>query len=106
MSNVLVVTSCNRIKQTLLALSLNAQTIRERFCVVVCDNSTPYVTPEVAVEHHRCTDPYNRVTVTNYCNDISLFSRAHQYFDNVDEFKVIHNSPLLPKQQGEATLMA
>jgi len=106
MTNVLVLTSCNRIKQVLLALSLNAQTIKDKFSVVICDNSTPGVPAEEAVKIHESTDPYNLVKPHNYCSDISLLQTAHKYFPNIEEFRVLHMSPCLKKQQGEAALTA
>lgn len=104
--NILLLTSCNRIKQTLLSLSLNAQTIKGPFSVVIVDSSTPGVQAEEACNHHQGEDPYNVVKPHNYCSDVSLLHDFHQYIPNAEQFKVIHTSPRLGKQRGEATLVA
>jgi hypothetical protein len=51
--NVLVLTSCNRIKQVLLSLSLNSQIIREPFSVVIVDSSTPEMLADKQCEQHQ-----------------------------------------------------
>lgn len=104
--NVLILTSCNRIKQTLLSLSLNAQTIKQPFSVVIMDMSTPNVPADVQCHQHELEDVYNVVKTYNYCNDVNLFHTAKVYFPNVIDFKVIHFSPRLLKQRGDSTLMA
>lgn len=104
--NVLILTSCNRIKQTLLSLSLNAQTIKQPFGVVIMDMSTPDAPMEQQCWQHQAEDPYNVVKLHNYCNDVNLLYSAHRYFPNVIDFKVIHSRPRLVKQRGDSTLMA
>ena len=104
--NILLLTSCNRIKQVLLSLSLNTQTIKQKFSVVVVDSSTPGVDAEIACEQHQSEDPYNVVKPHNYCSDINLLYEAHQYFPQIEQFKVIHCNPRLGKQRGEATSVA
>jgi hypothetical protein len=104
--NILLLTSCNRIKQVLLSLSLNAQTIKQKFSVVVVDSSTTGVDAEIACEQHQSEDPYNVVKPHNYCSDINLLYEAHQYFPQIEQFKVIHCNPRLGKQRGEATSVA
>ena len=86
--NVLLLTSCNRIKQVLLSLSLNAQIIKEKFSVVIVDSSTPNLDVNAACRIHHIQDPYNLVKPYNYCNDIDLIYDAHKYFPNIEEFKV------------------
>ena len=103
--NIVLLTSCNRIKQCLLSLSLNSQIIKEPFSVIIADNSTPTQSAEDACNQHQAEDPYNVVKVNNYCSDINLLYEAHQYFTNVVDFKVIHTQPRLTKQRGEATLV-
>jgi len=107
--NILLLTSCNRIKQTLLSLSLNCQTIKEKFSIVIVDNSTIYQEDNICGQH-QAEDPYNVVKPYNYCSDISLLHKAESefrsYFPHIEEFKVIHSSPRLTKQRGEATLIA
>lgn len=104
--NILLLTSCNRIKQVLLSLSLNAQTIKENFSVVIVDSSTPDLDAESICMQHQSEDPYNMVKPYNYCSDVNLLYNAHQYFPNIEEFKVIHTSPRLVKQRGESTSVA
>jgi hypothetical protein len=104
--NIILLTSCNRIKQLLLSLSLNAQIIKEKFSVIIVDSSTPDVDAETACNQHQSEDPYNVVKPYNYCSDIDLLYDAHKYFPQVDQFKVIHFSPRLGKQRGEATSVA
>ena len=105
--NILLLTSCNRIKQTLLSLSLNAQTIKQPFSIVIVDNSTPGVEANQACKLHQGEDPYNVVKPHNYCSDISLLHSMQQYLpSNVEQYKVIHVSPRLVKQRGESTSVA
>lgn len=104
--NVLLLTSCNRIKQVLLSLSLNAQIIKEKFSVVIVDSSTPNLDAEKACTIHQIQDPYNVVKPYNYCNDVDLLYNAHQYFPNIEQFKVIHYRPRLMKQMGDSTSTA
>jgi hypothetical protein len=99
-------TSCNRIKQTLLSLSLNAQIIHQPFSVVIVDNSTPDLLADTQCEQHQIEDPYNVVKPHNYCNDVNLLYNAHQYFPNIEEFKIIHTRPRLAKQRGDSTSLA
>lgn len=107
--NILLLTSCNRIKQTLFALSLNAQTIKEKFSVIISDNSTNYKDSGIC-DLHQAEDPYNVVKPYNYCSDISLLHEAQDmfksYYPHIEDFKVIHSSPRLTKQVGEATLIS
>ena len=63
--NILMLTSCNRIKQVLLSLSLNAQIIKNNFAVVIIDSSTPNIGAEQACEMHQIEDPYNVVKPNN-----------------------------------------
>lgn len=104
--NILLLTSCNRIKQVLLSLSLNAQTIKERFSVVIVDSSTQNIEADSMCQQHQNEDPYNVVKPYNYCSDINLLHDAHRWFPQIDEFKVIHFNPRLVKQRGEATSVA
>jgi hypothetical protein len=103
--NVLLLTSCNRIKQTLLSLSLNVQIIKKPFSVIIVDNSTPGVEADIMCSRHRAEDPYNVVKPHNYCSDVDLLYDAKKYFD-VENYKVIHCSPRLNKQRGDSTSIA
>jgi hypothetical protein len=104
--NILLLTSCNRIKQVLLSLSLNAQIIKKPFSVVIIDCSTPQIDAETMCKLHDLNDPYNLVKPYNYCSDVNLLYEGHKYFPNIEEYKVIHYSPRLEKQRGEATSIA
>ena len=105
MTNTLILTSCNRIKQVLLGLSLTSQIVKNPFNVVICDNSTPDLSSEDALQYHNATDAHSAVTHQNYCNDISLYRDAHKYFPNVQNFRVIHSSPVRPKHEGDTLLL-
>lgn len=104
--NVLLVTSCNRIKQVLLSLSLNAQIIKTPFSVIIVDSSTHNWDADAACRQLQSEDPYNVVKPYNYCSDIELLYDFEKYIPNVEEFKVIHFSPRLTKQRGESTSVA
>lgn len=104
--NILLLTSCNRIKQVLLSLSINAQIIKEKFSVVIVDSSTPEIDVEQACTIHQGEDPYNVVKPYNYCSDVQLLYEASRWFPEIEQFKVIHFSPRLTKQRGEATSVA
>ena len=103
---ILMITSCNRIKQTLLSLSINAQIIKEPFAILIVDCSTPEMDAESACNLLQAQDPYNVVKLHNYCADVDLLYDAKQYFPQALDYKVIHLSPRLQKQQGEATMVA
>jgi hypothetical protein len=103
--NILLLTSCNRIKQVLLSLSLNAQIIQGKFSVIIADNSTTHLSADEMCRIHDWDDPYNVVKPHNYCSDVELLYSASQYFPEIEEFKVIHTTPRLIKQRGESTLI-
>lgn len=102
--NVLLVTSCNRIKQVILATTINALLIKEQFHLVVVDNSTTTIPVEAGALLH-AQQAYNHITQANYCADISLFDKHLSLLPNVSEYKLIHVSPRLDKQEGEASLI-
>ena len=104
--NILLLTSCNRIKQVLLSLSINSQIIKNPFSVIIVDSSTPNIDAIHSINQLRAEDPYNKVQEHNYCSDINLLYDAHKYFPNIEEFKIIHFEPRLSKQQGESTSVA
>jgi hypothetical protein len=99
-------TSCNRIKQVLLSLSINYQVIKERFSVIIVDNSTPDKEVNSMCQEHDSEDPYNFVKPYNYCSDVNLLYEAHKFFPNIDRFEVVHHSPRMYKQRGEANLIS
>lgn len=104
--NILLLTSCNRIKQVLLSLSLNAQIIKEKFSVIIVDSSTTKLTAELACKQLDSEDVYNVVKPYNYCANIDLLYEAHKYFPKIEQFKIIHFQPRLIKQRGESTSVA
>jgi len=104
--NILLLTSCNRIKQVLLSLSINAQIIKENFSVIIVDSSTQNADSISMCDQLQSEDPYNVVKPYNYCSNIDLLYDAYKYFDNIEEFKIIHFSPRLVKQRGESTSVA
>jgi hypothetical protein len=104
--NIILLTSCNRIKQVLLSLSINAQIIKEKFSVVIVDSSTPDIDAETACSQHQGEDAYNVVKPYNYSSDVNLLYEAHKHFPQIEQFKVIHFNPRLVKQRGEATSVA
>lgn len=104
--NILMLTSCNRIKQTLLSLSINAQVIKQPFAILIIDCSTPELDATTACNMHDISDPYNVVKEYNYCSDVQLLYDAAKFFPQALDYKVIHISPRLQKQQGEATMVA
>lgn len=104
--NVLLLTSCNRIKQVLLSLSLNYRTIKDSFSVVIVDNSTPGIKdPDYAEQVHQSEDPYNVVKNYNFNSDIELLYEAKKYFPKIQDYVVLHCSPRLVKQRGESTMI-
>lgn len=104
--NVLLVTSCNRIKQVLLSLSINSQIIKNKFSVIIVDNSTPGRRADEICSEHDSEDPYNFVKPYNYCSDVNLLYEASRFFPNIENFHVIHTSPRMYKQRGESNLIS
>lgn len=100
---ILLLTSCNRIKQVLLALTINSFIIKKPFHVIIADSSTPNVLNQNGVDMHN-KEPYNHINLNNYCSDISLFNDIDK-IKNVISHKIIHLSPRLEKVQGDATLI-
>jgi hypothetical protein len=103
--NSLIVTSCNRVEQVCLALSVNSRIIKNWFNLVVVDCSTDYMNTKDAVKMHSGDDPYNLINQNNYNSDWTLFEKHIKTLPNISEYKVIHVTPRLSKQVGEATLM-
>lgn len=105
--NILLLTSCNRIKQVLLSLSINHEIIQNKFSVVIVDNSTPELKDPLEAEKlHDSEDPYNVVKNYNYCSDISLLYQAKNYFPKIIDYTVLHCYPRLNKQRGDSTMVA
>ena len=104
--NCLIMTSCNRVEQCLLALAVNSRIIEKPFNLVIADCSTPELDISEGVRLHNGDDPYNQIKDHNYNPDWSLFNKWIPTFPNINKYEIIHVSPRLPKQRGEATLMA
>lgn len=104
--NSLIVTSCNRVEQVCLALSVNSRIIKEPFNLVIADCSTPKLSLADGVQMHSSDDPYNLIKDYNYNPQWGLFEEHIKTLPNIHDYKVIHINPRLPKQRGEATLMA
>jgi hypothetical protein len=104
--NAMIVTSCNRVEQVCLALSVNSRVIKEPFNLVIVDCSTPYLSFADGVHMHQSDDPYNLIKDYNYNPNWGMFDEHIKTLPNIKDYKVIHLTPRLPKQRGEATLMA
>ena len=100
---VLIMTSCNRIKQTLLALTVDSYVINKPFHAVISDGSSFGKTWE---QEKQCHQYWNdEIFEKNYCSDITLFNDYLASLPNIISYRVIHSSPKIPKQIGEATLL-
>jgi hypothetical protein len=104
--DTLILTSCNRVEQVLFAAAVNSRIIKKPFNLVVADCSTPDLSTEEGVKLHISDDPYNLIKSNNYSPNWRLFEQCIPKFPNIIKHQVIHISPRLPKQIGEATLMA
>ncbi len=101
--NALIVTSCYRIKQTLLATRLNAAQIAGDFALILVDCSSPDQTLES--EHAEWQkDPQQRTepTAHNYCNEVARLEHVRSFARG--PVRIIHLSPWLPKQRGDAEM--
>jgi hypothetical protein len=104
--NCLIMTSCNRVEQCLFALAVNSRIIQQPFNLVVADCSTPDLKVDAGVSLHSGDDPYNQIKDHNYNPDWTLFKKWIPTFPNIKNYEIIHVSPRLAKQRGEATLMS
>ncbi len=104
--NTLVLTSCNRIEQILLAIAVNSRIIKEDFNLVIVDSSTPHLTANDAINMHISDDPYNIINYNNYNPYWEQLEGYIKGINNIKEYRIIHESPRLNKQVGEATLMS
>jgi len=104
--NCLVLTSCNRIDQICLAIAVNKEIIKDRFNLVVADGSTPHLSASEAVEMHNGDDPYSLINSNNYNPNYELIEQYVRTIPKIKEFRIVHVSPRLDKQTGEATLTA
>lgn len=104
--NTLLLTSCNRVEQVLLAIAVNKEIIQTPFNLIVSDCSTDYLSTEQGVNMHRSDDPYNMIDENNYNSDWRLFEPYIRTIPKIKNFQVIHFSPRQNKQQGEANLIS
>lgn len=103
--NTLVLTSCNRITQVLLAIAVNKEIIKEDFNLVVADCSTPHLNANQAINMHIGDDPYNLVNNQNYSPNWAIIEDYVKTIPKIKDFKIIHVSPRMNKQVGEAYLV-
>lgn len=104
--NCMIITSCNRVEQVLLAIAVNSRIIRTPFNLIVCDCSTDSLSTTDGVFMHHSDDPYNSISDFNYCSDWQLFNKWIPSFPNIKNYQVIHFDPRLSKQVGEASFIA
>lgn len=104
--NCLVLTSCNRIDQICLAIAVNKEIIKEPFNLVVADSSTPHLTAPEGVRMHQGDDPYNLINVNNYNPNYHLIEDYVRTISKIRNYRILHMSPRLDKQTGEANLTA
>lgn len=103
-NKILLLTSCNRIKQVILALTINSYIIKNPFHLIIADSSTPDISNLDGSNMHNM-EPYNHINKSNYCSDISLFEKYIKLLPNIISYKIIHVSPRLEKAQGDAVLI-
>jgi hypothetical protein len=104
--NALILTSCNRVDQICLALSVNSRVINHPFTLIVVDSSTPNLDANDAITMHIGDDPYNLINDKNYNPNWQLIEEHIKTLPNIKEYRVIHQSPRQEKQVGEAELMS
>ena len=101
--NILLLTSCNRIKQVILALTINSYIIKKPFSVIIADCSSFGSSLDDASKlDHAGT----KITDKTYCSDITLFDKHIKLIPNITEYKLLHVSPKMEKQNGESNLIA
>lgn len=102
--NTLILTSCNRIEQILFAIAVNKEIIKESFNLVVVDCSTSEISAESAIHMHNSDDPYNLINEDNFNSDYKKLELYVKTIPKIKNFRIIHMSPRLNKQNGEAFL--
>ena len=105
-NNALIITSCNRVDQICLALSVNSRIINYPFTLIVVDSSTPHLDANGAIMMHKGDDPYNLINDSNYNPNWELIEKHIKTLPNIKNYRVIHQSPRQEKQVGEAELMS
>jgi hypothetical protein len=104
--NTLLLTSCNRIEQVLLAIAVNKEIIKDHFNLVVADCSTDDLSPDLGVRMHVSDDPYNLINLQNYNSNWKLINEYVKDIPKIKNFQTIHVSPRMSKQMGEANLIS
>ena len=104
--NALILTSCNRVDQINLALSVNSRIINQPFTLIVADGSTPHLDSNGAIMMHQGDDPYNLINDRNYNPNWEQIEEHIKTLPNIKNYRVIHQSPRQEKQVGEAELMS
>lgn len=104
--NSLVLTSCNRIEQVLLAIAINKEIIKEDFNLIVADCSTPYLDSNKGTKMHGGDDPYNLITEQNYNPYYNMIEDYVKGIPKIKKFMMVHVSPRLSKQVGESVLIS
>lgn len=102
--NCLVVTSCNRAEQICLAIAVNKEIIKNNFNIIIADGSTPHLNVVDGVAMHNGDDPYNSIKHENYNPNYDLIEQYIKTIPKIKNYRIIHTSPRLDKQTGEATL--
>jgi hypothetical protein len=104
--NSLVLTSCNRIHEVLLSIAVNKDVIKDPFNLIVVDCSTPHLSVEDAVVMHKSDDPHNLVSSESYSPNYELLEPYIKTIEKIKSYKIIHISPRMNKQVGDAFLSA
>lgn len=102
--NSLILTSCNRIDQILLAIAVNKEIIKEDFNLIVADCSTPHLPSSEGVRMHVGDDPYNLINNSNYNPNWQMVEEYVKTISKIKNFAMLHIEPRLSKQMGEANL--
>jgi hypothetical protein len=109
--NSLVLTSCNRIDQVCLAIAINKEIIKEDFNLVIADCSTPELDINAGLALHELDPQYDAnyvptVTNLNYSPNWHIIEDYVKDIKKIKNYRMIHISPKLSKQVGEATLIS
>jgi hypothetical protein len=109
--NSLVLTSCNRIDQVCLAIAINKEIIKEDFNLVIADCSTPELDADSGLVLHGLDPEYNdhcvpTVNKFNYSSNYNIIDEYVKNIEKIKNYRLVHISPKLNKQVGEATLIS
>jgi len=109
--NSLVLTSCNRIDQLCLAIAINKEIIEEDFNLVIADCSTPELDINAGLRLHGLDPEYNdhcvpTVNSFNYSPNWHIIEDYVKDIKKIKNYRMVHISPKLNKQVGEATLIS